>query len=117
MCLIIDQSVFWKSLHNCLWKEPLQVSERVVFAEFDWNYHTFLNIKKDEWDLTILLFNYWNDLVSGLVEAYFLEVDAYVCVKRATAGVWEGGFCWIWLEISHFFKYKNGEVGPNNFIV
>ena len=32
--------------------------ERVVFAEFDWKYHIFLNIKSEEWDLKVLLFNY-----------------------------------------------------------
>ena len=34
------------------------MSERVVFAEFDWKYHIFLNIKSEEWDLKVLLFNY-----------------------------------------------------------
>ena len=92
------------------------MSERVVFAKFDWKYNSFLNGKTDEWDLKILLFNHWNDLALGSVETYFLEFGAYVSVKRATGCVWEGGFCWIWLEISHFFKYKNGGVGPKNFI-
>ena len=40
-----------------------------------------------------------------------------MCMKGATAGVWEGRFCWISLEMSHCFKYKNGEVGPKNFMV
>ena len=52
----------------CLWKKPLQVSERVVFAEFDWKCHILLNIKKEEWDRKIFLFNYWNDLLLGPVE-------------------------------------------------
>ena len=100
-----------------LWKEPPQVSERVIFAEFDWKYHIFLNIKTDEWDLKILLFNYWNDLVLGSVETYFSEINACVSLKRATVGVWDGGFCWIWLKISLFVKYKDGGVGPKNFFV
>ena len=32
--------------------------ERVVFAEFDLKYHNFLDLKKDERDPKILLFNY-----------------------------------------------------------
>ena len=32
--------------------------DRVVFAEFDLKYHIFLNLKKDEWNPKILLFNY-----------------------------------------------------------
>ena len=63
------------------------------------------------------MFNYWNDFVLGLVETYFLEVGAYVSLKRATTGVWEGQICWNWVEIPQFFKYKNGGVGPKCFIV
>ena len=58
-----------------------------------------------------------NDLLLGSVETYFLEVGAYVSLKGATAGVSEGHFCWIWLEISQFLKYKNGVVRPKNLIV
>ena len=97
--------------------EKSQVSERFVFAEFDWKYHIFLNINTEEWELKTLLFNYWNDIFLGSVETYFLEVGAYVFVKRTTASVWEVRFYWIWLEISHFFKYKNGGVWPKNFII
>ena len=89
--------------------EKSQVSERFVFAEFDWKYHIFLNINTEEWELKTLLFNYWNDIFLGSVETYFLEVGAYVFVKRTTASVWEVRFYWIWLEISHFFKYKTEE--------
>ena len=46
----------------------------------------------EKWDQNILLFNYWNNLVLGSVETYFLEVDAYVSLKRATAGAWESRF-------------------------
>ena len=38
------------------------------FADFDWKYHIFFNIKTEERDLKILLFNYWNDLALGSVE-------------------------------------------------
>ena len=37
------------------------------------------NIKTGEWNLKNSLFNYWNDLMLGWVETYFLEVGAYVC--------------------------------------
>ena len=104
-------------MHMFLWKKLPQVAQRVVFAEFDWKYHAFLNIKTEVWDLKILLFIYWNHVFLGSIETYFLEVCAYVSVKRTTASVWEVCFCLISLEISHFFKYKNGGVGPNNFIV
>ena len=90
----------------CLWKKPLQVSERVVFAEFDWKCHILLNIKKEEWDPKILLLNYWNDLVLGSAETNFLEISSYVSLKGASGGVWEGRFSWFWLEIAHFFNTK-----------
>ena len=64
-----------------------------------------------------LLFNDWNDLILGPVETYSLEVGAYMSLKRATSGVWEGGFCWIRVKISDCFKYKNGGVGPKHFTV
>ena len=82
----------WKSVHTCLWNEPPQLSERVVFAKFEWKHHNFWNIKTSEWDLQILLFKYWKDLVLGTVETYFLGVGAYVSLKRAPTGVWEGSF-------------------------
>ena len=90
--------IFWKSVHARVWNESLQVSEKVGFAQFDWKYYKLLNIKTGEWDLRILLFTYWN------------ELGAYVCLKGATAGVWECRFCWIWLKISQFFNYKQGKV-------
>ena len=93
----------------CLWKEPPQVSERVVFAEFDWKYETFLNIKREERELKILMFNYWNDLFLGSVETNFLEHDAYVYVKRAPAGVQESPFCLIRPVISNFLNIKTEE--------
>ena len=109
--------VFWNSVHTCLWNEPPQVSEKVVFAEFDWKCHIFLNIKTEEWDLKVLLFNYWNGLVLGLVQTCFLEVGGYIPLKRATAGFWERYFYWIWLKILHLFKYKNRGAEPRNFLL
>ena len=70
-----------------------------------------------EWNLNILVFNYWNDLVLGSVETYFLEVGAYMCLKGATTVVWEGCFCWVWVKQPQFFKYKNGGVGSKNLSV
>ena len=63
------------------------------------------------------MFNYWNNLFLGSVETYFLEVGAFVSVKRAPASVSEGRFYLIWLEIAHFFKYRQGGVEPKNFFV
>ena len=40
-----------------------------------------------------------------------------MCLKGATEGVWEGRFGGIWLDMSHFVKYKKGGVEPKNFIV
>ena len=94
-------------MRTCLSKEPPQVFQRVIFAEFDWKFHIFLNIKAEECDLRLLWFNYWNDLVLGSVETYFLEVGAYVSLKRATVRPWEVRFSWIWPEMSHLFKYKS----------
>ena len=96
-------------MHACLWNEPLQFSEKVAFAEFEWKDHNFLNIKTGEWDLTILLFSNWNYIVLDALETYIHEVSAYVCLKRATAGVWECHFCWIRVKISQFLNYKHGE--------
>ena len=107
----------WKSVHTCFWNEPPQLSERVVFAKFEWKHHKFWNIKTSEGDLQILLLKYRNDLVLGTVETYFLGVGAYVSLKRAVTAVWEGRFCWLWVKISQFFKYKNGGVGPKTFTV
>ena len=76
------------------------MSERVLFVEFEWKYHNFLNIKTGNCYLK-LLFDYWNDLVLGSIEAYFMEVGAHVSLKRATAGVW--GF--ILAEFK--WKYQN----------
>ena len=104
-------------MHRCLWNEPPKFSEKVGFTEFEWKYHIFLSVKTGEWDLNVLLFNCWNDLVLGSVETYFLEVGAYVSLKLATTGVSDGHFCWIWVNISSFFKYKKGRVGPKNFAV
>ena len=46
-----------------------------------------------------------------------LELSAYVFLKKAAIGVWEGRFCWIWVKISQFFNYNNSGVRPKNFIV
>ena len=69
----------------------------------------------EEWVLKVLFFNCWSDPVLGSVETDFLEVSAYVSLKGATAGVWEGRFWWIWLDMSHFFKYIYGGVKLKNF--
>ena len=68
-----------------------------------------LNIKTEEWDLKVLFFNYWNSLLLGLVQTYFLQVGAYVSLKRVTIGLWEGRFGWIWLKISFFLNMKTEE--------
>ena len=86
------------------------------FAEIELKHQNFLNIKSGAWDLKILLFDFWNDIALGSAEIYFLEVGACVSLEQATTGLWEGRFCWIWLKISHFLKYKNGGVQPKNFI-
>ena len=44
----------------------------------------------------------------------FLENES---LKQEATGVWEARFCRIWMKILHFFKYKNGGVGPKYFIV
>ena len=64
------------------------MSERAVFAEFDWKYHIFfLNVKTKEWDRKIFLFNYGNDVALGSLGTYFLKVGTDVSLKGATAGV------------------------------
>ena len=93
------------------------MSERAVFADIEWKYRIFLTIKTEKWDPKIFMFNYWNDLVLGFEETYFLEVGAYVSLKEAIAGLWEDRFYWILAKTSQFFKYKNGGVGPKDFTV
>ena len=75
----------------------------------------FFNIKTEEWDLKILLFNYWNGAVLGSEETYFPEVGPYVSLKRATTGVWECSFCWIWVKIPQFLKKKWEELDVKMF--
>ena len=106
-----------KSVHTFVWNEPLQFSEKVAFAEFWWKDHNFLNMQTGELGPTISLFNYWNDLVLGSEETCFLEVGAYVRLKRATGGVRKCRFCWIWVKIPQFFENKNVRVGPKDFTV
>ena len=81
------------------------------------NITLFLNLKMEEEDLKLLLFNYWNDLVLSSVETYFLKVVPHLSLKGAIAGAWEGCFFWIWLEVSQFLKDKNGGIWHKNFIV
>ena len=64
------------------------------------------------YNLYIFYIYYWNRLDFGSVETDFPEVAACVSRKLATVGVWEGRFCWIWVKILLFLKYKNGRVGP-----
>ena len=46
-----------------------------------------LNTKTEECDLNILVFTYSKDLALDSVKAYFLEVGAYVSLKRGATGV------------------------------
>ena len=71
----------------------------------------FSNMKTENWDLQNWLFNYVNEIALGLVERYFFEFGAYVSVKVATGGVWQCRFCWIWVEISQFLKWKKLRIG------
>ena len=103
-------------MHTCSWNQPIQVSDRVIFCEIEWTYHCFSHIKKGKWHLKIFWFNYWKDLALGSVETVFLEVGAYVFLKPATTGVWEGRFCWMWVKTSLFSKYENRGVGPKKFL-
>ena len=93
------------------------MSGRVVFAEFEWPCQNFLNRKTGEWNLNFLLFNYWKDLVLVLVETCFLEVIAYVSLKRAATSLWESCFWQIWVKILHLIKNKNGRFGHKGFTV
>ena len=77
----------------------------------------FFKYWNGEWEQNVLFFNYWNDFILGWVETYFLEVSAYMSVKRATAGVWEGRFFRIWVKILHLLKYRNEGVGLKDFTV
>ena len=103
-------------MHTCLWNEPPNVSDTVVFAELEWKISLFLKYKNGESDLKILLFNYWSDLALGSVEIYFLEVGAYASPKKAITGVVKVVFAeFEWRY--QFFKHKTGGVGPKSFIV
>ena len=100
-------------MHTCLRNEPSQLPERVVFAEFEWICQNFLNIKTGEWDLNVLLSNYWKDLVLVSGETYFLEVAAYVSLKRAAAGVLEGFFGQFEWEYYIYLSIKAGDLDLN----
>ena len=86
----------WEDLFCCIWLKILLL----------------FNTKTEEWDLKVLLFNYWNGLVLGSVESSFLEVGAYVSLKRATTGLWEVRFCCIWQKLSLFLNIKADEWDP-----
>ena len=83
----------WEGLLCCVWLKILLLS----------------NTKTEEWDLKVVMFNYWNGLVLGSVESSFLEVGTYVSLKRATTGLWEVRFCCIWLKLSLFLNIKADE--------
>ena len=100
-------------MHTCLWTETPQVSESVIFAEFEQKYNNFLKIETGEWDLKPLIFNYWNDFIIGSVQTCFLKVGAYVSLKQASVG----HFVLNLTENVTFFKHKNGQVGPKNSYV
>ena len=96
-------------MHTCLWNNPSQVSERINFAEFKWKYHIFLNLKTKEWDLKIFMFNYWNDLLLGSVETYFLVF--HTCLWNEPPQVSESVvFAEFEEKIPRFFKSKTGEL-------
>ena len=78
--------IFWKLVHTFLWNELPHVSEGIVFAEFGWKRQIFLIIKTKKLDQNILLIHYWNGLVLGFAETYFLEIGVYVSLKLAAAG-------------------------------
>ena len=100
------KSVSETSHHRCLtWSFLLNLSENISFS----------NVTVRECELKIFCLIYWIDLVLDLVQTNFLEVGAYGSLKPATAGVWQSRFCWIWVKISLFFKYKDRWVGCENF--
>ena len=99
-CLRLSRNIFFKrrcirvsqtSCGRCLtmWF-LLNLSENITFFKY-----------KDEWNVKMFMFSYRNDLVLGSIETFF---DAYLSLKRATTGLWDGRFCWVWVKISHFFK-------------
>ena len=61
------------------------MSDRVVFIEMRENTSVFEVYKLGSRHLKT--FCYRNNLVLGLVETYFLGVNAYVSLERATTGV------------------------------
>lgn len=63
------------------------MSEMVVFAEFESKFHKFLNKKIGECKLKVLWGNYGKDRVLGSVETNFLEVGAYVSLKRVISDI------------------------------
>ena len=64
------------------------MSERVVFAELDWKYDIFWNIKTEEWALKLLLFDDVHDLVLGTVEIFFLK-SVHTCLQKEPPSVFE----------------------------
>ena len=79
-----QKGAFSKSVHKYLKNEPPKISERAVVAEFDWKYHIIFQYEMGQWYVKTSLLNYWNDLVLGSVETYFLDVDAYLSLEQAT---------------------------------
>ena len=102
-------------MRTFLRNDPAQVSERVVFAEFEWKYPSFVNIKMGESGLKILLFICWNDLACGSVEMYFhifflaLEIfEVFYFQYLAPVGGWlpAGNFTLIIEQINIRLEWK-----------
>ena len=85
------------------------VCDNCLFVKFLIQHHLLLfhNFSGD----SKLDSNFWNDPVLGSVGRYFMEIGAYLSQKRASTGVWEGRFCWIWVKLLSL-KYKNGGLRP-----
>ena len=82
----------------------------VVFAEFESKFHKFFNKKIGDCKLKVLWGNYGKDRVLGSVETNFLEVGAYVSLKRVISDIWEGRVYRIWVKIPQFLNIKTGDL-------
>ena len=99
-----NQSVSWKNEISLSWKIEKETGRSPMYQNDNGN------TMRVELSLSL-------SRLFLSTKSTFLKVGAYISLKRATAGVLEGRFCWIWMKMPQFLKYKSGGVGPKTFTV
>ena len=105
--IICAKCYCWINLKS-LWNEPPQW---VIFAEVEWKYHIFLNIKTGELNLKILLLNYWHALSCLRVSRNIFSASRWIYIsEKSHHRCLKGSFLLNLSEgITFFLNIKTGE--------